>query len=367
MTRPEIYIFAGGGTGGHLYPGLAVAEALVPMRPASRIVFACSDRQVDRRILDPTPHAIVPQPVRPLPRGAGEVLPFLRAWLRSSAQARAMVRDLRPTAGLGLGGFAAGPLIKTAATASIRTALLNPDAAPGKANKYLAGFVDAIFTQFDSAADAFAARQRHKIRCVGCPVRPRLLAGDRAEAIRRFGLLADRRTLLIFGGSLMSASINQSVAALAGELASLAAEWQVLHVAGKAAEAKCTEAYGGKIHACTLEYCDRMDLAYAAADLAVCRGGASTMAELAATGTPAIILPYPHHRDRQQQRNAAAFVRAGAGILVDDTNVPANVAALRTTLVPLMADAGRLETMRQAAARLARPHAAQAVANWLAE
>jgi len=337
------------------------------MRPGARIVFACSARQVDRRILDPTPHAIVPQPVRPLPRSAGQVWPFLLAWLRSSAQARAMVRDLRPAAVLGLGGFAAGPLVKAAARASVATALLNPDAVTGKANKYLARYADAIFTQFDSAAEAFAARRRHKIQCVGCPVRPQLFAGDRAEAIRCFDLRGDRKTLLIFGGSLMSASINESAAALAGELASLAGNWQVLHLAGRGQVADCAEAYGDNIHARTLEYCDRMDLAYAAADLAICRGGASTMAELAATGTPAIVLPYPHHRDRQQHRNAAAFVRAGAGILVDDTDVATNVAALRITLLPLMNDERRLESMRQAAGRLSKPDAAQAVANWLAK
>ena len=175
--------------------------------------------------------------------------------------------------------------------------------------------------------------------------------------------------LLIFGGSMLASSINEAIFAMAGELAGMRNSWQLLHVTGSSGRDEAGAAYNrAGIHARTLEYCRRMDLAYAAADLAICRGGASTMAELAATATPAIILPYPYHKDRHQALNAAAFVAAGAGIRIDQAkDVPANVAALRATLLPLMADAGRLDQMRQAAGRLAKPDAAEEAARWLAD
>jgi UDP-N-acetylglucosamine--N-acetylmuramyl-(pentapeptide) pyrophosphoryl-undecaprenol N-acetylglucosamine transferase len=365
----ELYIFAGGGTGGHLYPGLAVAEELLRLRGTASIVFASSDRAIDAKILGPLSYGVIAQPVRPLPRSLRDLPGFLLAWRRSKAIARDMIRDLRPRAVLGLGGFAAGPLVLLAARAGIRTAMINSDAVPGKANRHLARVCDVVFSQFQATAECFPAGLRDKVRCVGCPVRAELLAGQKEEATSHFGLRADRKTLLVFGGSLLSASINEAAVAIAGELASLAESWQILHVTGADKDCGAAAAYQqAGLTACTLEYCDRMDLAYATADLAVCRGGASTIAELTATGTPAVILPYPHHRDQQQRLNADALVAAGASLCVTDTcDRGANAAALRSSLLPLLADEPRLLAMRQAAASLARPDAAQTIARWLAE
>lgn len=365
----ELYILAGGGTGGHLYPGLAVAEQLKRLRPEAQIVFACSNRDIDRRILDAEPYAVVPQPVRPLPSGPKQILPFLKAWHASRKQARDMVRDLKPKAVLGLGGFAAAPVVRQAAKAGLRCALLNPDAVPGRANRYLSRCVGAIFTQFESTQRHFAGCEQAKLHPVGCPVRSKLLSGRRDEAVRHFGLVDGRRTLLVFGGSLMAASINDAIAALAGEIAGLGQPWQLLHVAGAAASAAANEAYArAKLPAAVLDYCDRMDLAFAASDLVVCRGGASTLAELTATATPAIILPYPYHRDQHQRHNAEAMVEAGAAICVTDARDAAvNAGALRTTLLAVMNDAPRLAAMRAAAQGIGKPDAAQDVAAWLVE
>lgn len=364
----KIYIFAGGGTGGHLYPGLAVASELKRIDGDARVVFACSDREVDRRILGPTAYAFVPQPIRPLPKGIIQVPGFLWAWVRSGSLARRLIGDLCPAGVLGLGGFAAAPVVKVASRAGVRTAMLNPDAVVGRANQYLAGRVDAIFTQFESTALTLGSAASAKVRCVGCPIRRELLDASRDEAIQYFELLSDRKTLLIFGGSTMARSINEAAAEIAPELGSLGDKWQILHVSGPADTGQIAGAYEGKIHARTLEYCDRMDLAYAVADLVLSRGGASTVAELTATATPAIILPYPHHRDEQQKLNAARIVSGGAGICVTDaSNVAANAVSLRATLIPLMADPDRLESMHHAAAALRKSDAAEKVARWLVE
>jgi len=375
-----IYIFAGGGTGGHLYPGIAVAQELLEADAAARIVFACSDRKIDRDILEPTGLAFVPQPVRPLPARPGQAPGFLWSWLRSAALARDLIRDLRPKAVLGLGGFAAGPVLVRAA-GKVRSALLNPDAVPGKANLHLAGKVQAVFSQFECTASKFPPRLASIVRPVGCPIRRGLLGADRAEAAKFFDLSEELRTVLVLGGSMGAASINTAMFALAGRLDELAEApistrgdggppgiWQLLHVTGPSGEPEGERAYAGKrFRRRVLGYCHRMDLAYALADLAVCRGGASTIAELAATATPAIVVPYPHHRDRQQTLNAEAMVQAGAGLCVQEEADPAATAeALAGQMIGLMNHPARLEGMRRAASGLGRPDAARQVAHWLA-
>jgi len=368
MGGAEVYIFPGGGTGGHVYPGLAVAAELTRLRPGARIVFACSNRPIDRRILDPEPYAIVPQPVRPLPRGARQLAGFAWAWWRSGRLARDLVGDLRPRAVLGLGGYAAGPVVKRAARRGVPTALVNPDAVPGKANRYLAKYADVIFTQFGSTRECFAPRVRDKVRCVGCPVRRAMVHGDRDEALRHFGLDPARKTLFVQGGSQGAANINQAVLALADDLDELAETWQVLHVAGPGQGDEVFRAAAERrIQVRPLEYCHRMDLAYAAADLVLGRSGAGTVAELSATGTPAVVMPYPYHADQQQRRNAASLAEAAAAVICpDEKDASRNAEGLRGTLMPIMRDASVLAGMLRSARVSARPEAAQAVAAWLA-
>ena len=364
----NIYIFAGGGSGGHVYPGLAVAEQLARLSPQARIVFACSQRAIDGRILDPLPHAVVAQPVRPLPRSAGGLWPFLRAWRWASAQAKAMIEDLKPAAVLGLGGFAAGPIVRQAAKAGVRTGLLNPDAVPGKANRMLARYSDAVFTQFQATTDAFSSSLRPRIRVVGCPIRSTAAPGGREEAIEHFGLESGHRTLLVLGGSTGAATVNEAFAVLAGEIAGLEQPWQVIHITGPAQIAEPdTDGDLAKPHVHPLEYCDRMDLAYAAADLALCRAGASTVAELASTGTPAVFMPYPYHADQHQRLNAAAMCSAGAAVICEDAkDASANALALGELLLPLMRNSGRLARMRDSTAGLGKGRAACEIASWLA-
>ena len=363
MADP-IYIFAGGGTGGHLYPGLAVADRLRQIQPDARVVFACSNRPIDRRILDGTPYAVVPQPVRTMPRRLIGWFRFLRAYAASASQARRLIADLRPAAVLGLGGFAAGPVVCRAAKAGVRTGLLNPDAVPGRANRMLAKRVEAVFTQFPGTAGQFKPSIARKVRHVGCPVRAEFAAAKREEAIEHFGLRADRKTFFVNGGSLGAASINEVVDLLLDDLAPLADRWQVLHVTGPSKAAAGVEA--GELHVRVLEYCRRMDLAYAAADLTLSRAGAATVAELAATATPAVLVPYPFHADHHQRHNARALAEAGAAVVCGDAiDARANSLALGDTLLPILSDPDRLARMKQAAGQAQPLNAADPVARWL--
>jgi len=365
LTKP-IYIFAGGGTGGHLYPGLAVAEQLHKSQPEAKIVFACSDRSIDRKILDSLGRgfAAVPQPIKPLPRSFCGWGRFCRSYIASCAQARDMLGDLKPAAVLGLGGFAAANLVSKAAKVGIPTAMLNPDAVPGIANRHLSKHARVIFTQFESTQSCFAGRLQERVRCVGCPVRSDITNANRAQALEHFGLDSDRKTLLVLGGSFGAASINKAVYALADKLDDFAQGWQIIHITGEANESAQTPF--GKIRVVSRKYCDHMDLAYAASDLALCRGGASTIAELTATATPAVIMPYPHHRDQQQKLNAAELVSSGTAVICEDEiDTDSNKANLGASLIPILQDEEQLLKMHHGISGSDKSISSKIIAQWL--
>jgi UDP-N-acetylglucosamine--N-acetylmuramyl-(pentapeptide) pyrophosphoryl-undecaprenol N-acetylglucosamine transferase len=366
VSRPT-YIFAGGGTGGHLYPALAVAEQLLSIDSDAAIVFACSNRPIDIRVLRDTGYAIVPQPIKPLPRSISAVFGFLKAWRKSGKLARTMIEDLGPIAVLGTGGFAAAPLVRQASRAGIPTAMLNPDAVAGKANRYLAKYVDVVFTQFESTAAMLPPAAASKARAVGCPIGAKFVAADRSEAIDYFSLDPNRKTLLVNGGSQGAATINEAIAMIDDDLGEFGDSWQMLHVTGLSEITEVSDLDDAKtMPSVTLKYCDRMDLAYAAADVALCRGGASTAAELAASGTPGVIMPYPYHKDDHQRLNAVPLADCGAAIICKDAaDGVENARMLRENLIELLGDSERLETMRSSAVSMARPSAAAQVADWM--
>jgi len=173
--------------------------------------------------------------------------------------------------------------------------------------------------------------------------------------------------LFVNGGSLGAATINEAIALVDDDLGEFAEGWQLLHVAGVSKVTEIEDANGpGAMQSVILEYCDRMDLAYAAADLSLCRGGASTAAELAASGTPGLIMPYPYHKDDHQRLNAAPLEDSGAAIICKDAADGAqNARMLRENLLPLLGDSDRLAKMRTASVSMARPDAAKDVADWM--
>jgi UDP-N-acetylglucosamine--N-acetylmuramyl-(pentapeptide) pyrophosphoryl-undecaprenol N-acetylglucosamine transferase len=250
--------------------------------------------------------------------------------------------------------------------------LLNPDTVPGKANRYLARRVDVIFTQFQDTTEHFSAFRGGKIKTVGCPVRSSLLDASHEEAIRHFRLEPERRTLLINGGSQGASSINEATAFIDDRLEALAGRWQIIHITGPS-DIIDDQDLGRERQMLIrkLSYCDRMDLAYAAADLVLGRAGASSVAELAATGTPAVLMPYPYHADNHQRLNAEALAGEDAQpvppvLIVDDaTDAATNADRLTDTLLPVLEDDDLLKGMQAAAKRAARPDAADRVADWL--
>ncbi len=356
-------VLAGGGTGGHLYPGLAVAEALRAARPQTALAFLTTGKGIDARVMDGAPYPVTRLATRPFFVKRPWTWPGLAVSLvRAGLQARRRFREFCPEVAIGLGGYGSYAPLRVARKYGVATVVLNPDIAVGRANRRLAAGADLVCCQFQKTVDALAGVA--EARLTGCPVRVSLLGADRTEALGHFGLDAARRTLLVTGASLGARSVNQAVLRWLRN-GNLPENWQILHLSGVLDHDRVAKAYGDlDVPVVLRAYEDRMDLVYAAADLAVARAGASTVAELTATGTPAVFLPYPYHRDRHQARQARAVEAAGAAVVVEDRpDAPeATARGLREAVEGLASDAARLEAMAASARATGRPDAAEAVA-----
>jgi UDP-N-acetylglucosamine--N-acetylmuramyl-(pentapeptide) pyrophosphoryl-undecaprenol N-acetylglucosamine transferase len=363
MTNTH-FVFAGGGTGGHLFPGLAVAEAVRRRAPDARLSFFTTTRSLDRDLLTGTPYEQVPQPVQPLTLHPLRLPGFWWSWRQSVQAARARFRADPPRTVLGLGGYAAGPAVVAARALGIRTAILNPDAIPGRANRHLAQYADLVVLQWDVSRERF--RPGTRCETLGCPIRAAFADPDSAEGRRQFGLDPVRPVLLATGASQGAHTLNAALMAVWPAFHAAHPEWQLLHLTGPADEAEVRAAYAAAgSPAQVVSFTAGMPLALAAADLAVSRAGASTLAELTLLGKPSILLPYPYHRDRHQHANAGVLVDRGAAILLEDRLAPdLNAPPLRAALESL-AEPARRRQMAAAAGELGRRTAADDVAEWL--
>lgn len=363
QSPPTTILLAGGGTGGHLYPGIAVADALVRLNPAFRPVFLCTMREIDRTILAPTGYEFIPQPIVPPHRTVGGLLKFWKSWRETKDLVRQVLRTDQPAAAIGLGGYAAGVAIKLAALSGIPTAILNPDLIPGKANQYLLRYINAVCCQFEATTQRIAPGHRDKCHITGCPIRQEIVnLPDRESAIIRLGLDPMLQTLVVTGASQGATTVNEAV------LEALKDQkfqgWQVLHLSGKDHAVAVRSAYRDmEISARVIDFTPAMADVWAVADLAISRSGASSCAELTACGIPSVLMPYPFHGDMHQRANARVLADAGAAILMDDEkDRHKNGQKLRPILQSLFYDLPRRQTMSAAARSLGKPDAATAVA-----
>lgn len=360
------FVFAGGGTGGHLYPGLAVAESIRQLDPAASITFFTTERPLDCQLLAKTPHEQHPQPVQPFTLHPLRFPGFWRRWRQSVADAKAVFRSQRPRAVLGLGGYAAGPPVVAARAMGLRTAILNPDAVPGRANRYLARHADLVVLQWDESRSHFASETR--CEAWGCPVRTAFRDVQCLAGRQHFGLDEDpeRPVLLVTGASQGAHTVNEVMKRFWPEFVPEYPNWQLLHLTGPADEQQVRNSYDqAGVPAKVQSFTHEMPLAIAAADLVVCRAGASTLAELTALGKPGILMPYPYHRDRHQHANAQVLVDQGAAVCIEDRiDAEQNIDALRQAVEPLT-DVRMRERMSSCAAAMGRSDAAEVVARWL--
>jgi UDP-N-acetylglucosamine--N-acetylmuramyl-(pentapeptide) pyrophosphoryl-undecaprenol N-acetylglucosamine transferase len=365
-TAKPWFVIAGGGTGGHLYPGLAVAGSLRRLQPDFEVSVFGTGRALDAKLIGSAGYELVSQEVRPFPKKPWQWPGFLAAWRRSVRYAtdRFVVRP--PAAVLGLGGYASAPAIMAASKIGIPTAIFNPDAEPGRANRRLARRARRVFVQWRETAERFGGHD--DIRVVGCPVRPEFARATRQSGCRALRIDEARPTVLITGASQGARSINAACLELI-ELWRVASDWQVVHVTGDVDFDRCRAAYkSAGITARTSRYTEHMALCMAAADIVISRAGASTLAEITAMSLPSVLMPYPFDRAHHQMSNARILAEAGAAEIVEDHNDPRDDAErLRDVLRDLMKSPHRRERMAKAAGAIGTTTAADTIAEQIFE
>ncbi|MFH0982973.1 MAG: UDP-N-acetylglucosamine--N-acetylmuramyl-(pentapeptide) pyrophosphoryl-undecaprenol N-acetylglucosamine transferase [Planctomycetota bacterium] len=361
QSSAPVVVFAGGGTGGHLFPALAITEALMAESPGIRFTFFGTSRPFDRTVINLPGTDLITQSVRPLRMQPWTWPGFYLHWSRSRRLCREVFAARRPAMVIGTGGFASGPPIYEASRCGIPTILLNPDAIPGRANRFLARRATRVFVQWAETRSAFPGHPHCEV--TGCPIRSQFRTASRSAGIGHFGLDPRPRTLLVTGASQGATSINSAVLALLGHLAEVPG-WQILHLTGARDLERVQAAYHRHpIPAVVVPFTDRMADAMAAADLVVSRAGASTLAEVTALGRPSVLLPYPYHRDMHQHANARVLVKLGAARIVHDRIDPDLTASdLWAALETLMQDEAALARMASAANRIGTTDAAHTIA-----
>lgn len=349
---------AAGGTGGHLFPGLAVAEVLrarghdVLIFISEKEIDALATRDRDEFRFEKLPGIGLPNPLSPA------MIVFLRRLFESVATCREVYRRFAPDAVLGMGGFTSTVPILMARRRRVPAFLHESNAIPGKANRLNARLADAVFLGFADCARHFAPK---RCEVTGTPIRRDLVARmDRAAALATFGLTPERRTLLVMGGSQGAHGINGAMVRALPKLAGLPV--QVIHLAGLQEEQMVLANYRREgVPAWVAAFCDRMNAAYSAADCAVCRSGAASLSELSWFGIPSLLIPYPHAAEDHQRLNAEIFERGGAAAILPESELAGE--QLAAAVGGLLGDPQRLAAMAERSRALAPVAAAERVAD----
>lgn len=337
-------LIAAGGTGGHLFPAIAVAEAMKRSSGDVRITFVGTGREVERQIIDRAGYPLIELHTKPL-KGksllykAGSFALILPAIISSML----LIRRLRPALVIGAGGYVSGPFV-LAASFTTPTLILEVNLKPGLTTRWLAPFAGCVACSFEESAALFGKKGFH----AGHPVRPEFFCLP--EAVRRAGAL----TVLVVGGSQGSRALNRAILDAAPM-----PDIHLIHQTGQAQYDEVRDAHARKgSDAEVVPFIENMAAAFAAADLIVSRAGASTISEIAAAGKPAVLVPFAAATDNHQELNARAMERGGAAVVVTEREA----GSLAVRIDELRRDPGRRVVMGEAARRMANPRAAQEIA-----
>ena len=352
-TQPPFVAIACGGTGGHLFPGLAVAEQL--QKIGCSVGLLISPKEVDQQAV----RSVRGLEIFTLPAVGlqnGNYFSFAHSFGKSFLAARKIFRRHRPDAVLAMGGFTSAPPILAATLSGARTFLHESNTIPGKANRLAGRFVDAAFVSFPAAGSRLPAR---KIFVTGTPVRPQFQPRAASECRAALGLAPEVPTILVVGGSQGASGLNEMVLSVLPRLANK--NWQWLHLTGIQDFEKVKAGYAAHgLQAVVKKFVAEMDLALGAATVCLSRSGASSLAEIAALRLPSLLVPFPAAADNHQMTNALAFEKTGAAQLLEQKNSPPEKIALRLTA--LMADANLRSSMQAALGQWHTPRAAEQIA-----
>ena len=347
---------AGGGTGGHVYPAIAIADAVTALRPDARVVFAGTEDRLEARAVPAAGYALHPITAQGVQRRLtwkNLTVPVQVA--RSLLQSWRLVGAIEPDVAVGTGGYVSGPVLLAAWLRGRPLLLQEQNAYAGVTNRLLSRLAERIHLAFPEARDWVPA-DRGVVS--GNPTRKSLREADRDEARTTLQVPAEARVLLVLGGSLGSAAINEAMAAALPTLLD-DEQTHVVWQAGSRYHEALSERVDDHPRLRLVEYIDRMDRAYAAADLALCRAGALTCSELSVTGTPAVLVPSPNVVADHQTKNARSMQRSGAARLLPESELDAR---LTDVVIDLLDDADARAEMAAATRTMARPDAAETIA-----
>ncbi len=351
------YLISGGGTGGHIFPAISIANAICKQDPRANILFIGAKGRMEMERVPQAGYNIIGLPVRGFDRKhLWRNISVLCDLLKSMRQAKRIIRDFRPNVGVGVGGYASGAAMKVAARMGIPILLQEQNGFAGVTNKMLCNDAAVICVAYQGMERFFPER---KIILTGNPVRQNLEGGDRTEAAQHFHLRSDKKTLLIIGGSLGARTINDTIISALPALQK--ADIQVIWQTGKTYFPKCKQA-ADALQAdwllCT-DFLTRMDLAYALADVVISRAGASSISELCLLGKPAILVPSPNVAEDHQTHNAMALVEKDAAILVKDSMAQQQLVPAALALIK---NEQRLQSLHTNCLALAQRNSAERIA-----
>lgn len=355
------FVFSGGGTGGHLFPGLAVADELTRLVPAARITFVGRGSDFERDEVEKAGYDFHGIAARPLPRRPWQAMSFIANHMACARRAGAFLKRAQATVVVGLGGYASVPVARCAAAQGVPLALLEQNVVAGRANRWLAPSASLILSAFDVEPEWNATCPVH---VVGNPVRRGFTDRSPRRDAPEIASPTHERRLLVLGGSQGAKTLNEQLPRALYKVGPLARDWQIVHQSGANDVELVSELYRKLgLRAFVQPFLHDLPSVLAATDLVVCRSGGTTLAELAASGVPALLVPYPHATSDHQRRNAERFVAAGAARMIDAREVEGRLDNhLAEVLRPLMTDGASRIAMRGAMRKVARPNAAQEIA-----
>ena len=348
-------IIACGGTGGHLFPGIAVAETLRDR--GHEVMLFISEKEVDALAIREHPELRYERlPSIGLPTGfSPAIFGFVRRFSQSLGRCRAIYRKFQPNVILGMGGFTSTAPVMAGRMRGISTFIHESNAIPGKANRFTARMVRAVLLGFKECAQFFP---KVRTEVTGTPIRMELRRIDRAEACRKLGLQEQMKTLLVMGGSQGASGVNQAMIKALPSLHD--SGLQMIHLTGARDEKLVADNYLREhVPAFVAAFHHRMEEVYSAADFAITRSGAASLAELASFALPSILIPYPYAAEDHQSRNAEIFARAGAAIILKESEITGDVLARR--IRDMLDHPNTLQRMSAAAAQQAPKNAAALV------
>jgi UDP-N-acetylglucosamine--N-acetylmuramyl-(pentapeptide) pyrophosphoryl-undecaprenol N-acetylglucosamine transferase len=359
----EHVLIAGGGTGGHLFPGLAVAQVIKKQYRNVEVRFLGTERGIEARVVPREGFELLTVPVRGFPRhGLGRQIQAAWAFLASIFVTWRHFMRWRPDVILGTGGYASAPAVLVGRIMRIPIVLQEQNSVPGVVNRWMSSVATEVHINFAGSRIHF--KRRDHLRLTGNPLRPSLFRGNRQRAFKRFGLSPERRTVVVIGGSRGARRLNEAVAGALLELPK-SLEVQFLIQTGRedheAIAARVESApFPTSVHA----FLNNVEDAYTVADLIICRAGAMTLSEITACGIPSILVPYPHATNNHQEANAREMVDRGASVMILDAELDAS--RLASQLQDLLGDNLKLRRMATNAHGSARYEGAERLAAALA-